>query len=281
MTQKPFPGAFYSIAEANGKIFAGRKQPANLAKHMGDQSGVLEARKALADQLGCEIQWLRQVHGVNVFDADSTLAALGAPLSQIQDRVEDRNQDRNHDRNYDPIADAAITGRSNVAIAILTADCLPVMFSDVRGRFVAGAHAGWRGLANGVLDKTVSAFVEKGIASIDIRAFFGPAIGAKAFEVGDEVRQTFVDLALPEEMQATAEAFVEVKGDGQKWMANLTSLAAIRLARFGVLNEHSSLSQSTNFCTYSNPKAYFSYRYFCHHPQVIDGRQATLIWRSQ
>jgi polyphenol oxidase len=269
MTEIRFPGAFYEIASGNAKIFAGSKQRANLAKHMGDQSCVLDARKALAEQLGCEIHWLRQIHGVDVFDADFPFAGNPRPVSQIQDPIED------------PVADAAITSRANVAIAILTADCLPVMFADVSGRFVAGAHAGWRGLANGVLDRTVDAFVAKGIPSRDIRAFFGPAIGANAFEVGDEVRQTFIDRAPKDEALAIADAFVKVKGNGTKWMANLCALAAIRLARFGVLIEHRGLSQSSQFCTYSNPKEYFSYRYFCHHPQELDGRQATLIWRSR
>jgi polyphenol oxidase len=265
MSAKPFPGAFYSIACDEAKIFTGRKQLANLAKHMGDQAGVADARALLAKQLGCEIQWLKQVHGVAVFDAD------GATLLDSVGRADTQ----------DPIADAAITGRPNFAIAILTADCLPVMFADVRGRFVAGAHAGWRGLVNGVLDRTIDVFVAKGIPAGDIRAFFGPAIGAYAFEVGDEVRQTFVDFATPAEMPATLKAFAKVVGSDTKWLADLCALAAIRLARLGVLIEHEALSQSARFCTYSNPKEYFSYRYFCHHPETLDGRQATLIWRSQ
>jgi polyphenol oxidase len=255
MAAELFPGSFYSIAGSGNKIFAGRKPLANLAKHMGDQSRVDDARHTLALQLGCEIQWLRQVHGVEVFDAD-----------------------RSHFQ--DPIADAAITGRANIAIAILTADCLPVMFADTHGRFVAGAHAGWRGLANDVLDRTIQAFVDRGIATKNIHAFFGPAIGAKAFEVGDEVRQAFIDLSPSDEKQATINAFVKGASPA-KWLANLCGLAAIRLARFGVTIEHQALSQGASFCTYSNPKEYFSYRYFCHHPQVLDGRQATLIWRSQ
>jgi polyphenol oxidase len=265
MTSEHLPGTFYSIANDRAKIFTGRKQLANLAKHMGDQSAVDETRALLAKQLGCEIQWLRQVHGVEVFDTDHS--------SGVDTAIGTKNQD--------PIADAAITGKSNLAIAILTADCLPVMFADVRGRFVAGAHAGWRGLVNGVLDRTISAFVAKGIPVGEIRTFFGPAIGAQAFEVGDEVRQTFADFATPEEMQATLKAFVKVVGSDTKWMANLCTLAAIRLARFGVLIEHEEVSQSPLFCTYSNPIEYFSYRYFCHHPDALDGRQATLIWRSQ
>jgi polyphenol oxidase len=255
MASEQFPGSFYGIAGTGNKIFAGRKPLENLAKHMGDQSRVDASRHTLAQKLGCDIQWLRQVHGVEVFDADR---------SQLQD----------------PIADAAITGRANLAIAILTADCLPVMFADTHGRFVAGAHAGWRGLSNGVLDRTVQAFVDKGIKPQNIRAFFGPAIGATAFEVGDEVRQAFVDLASNNEKQATTSAFTE-GASSAKWLANLCRLAAIRLARFGVLIEHQALSEGASFCTYSNPKDYFSYRYFSHHPQVLDGRQATLIWRAQ
>jgi polyphenol oxidase len=265
MTKQHFPGAFHSVGGATGKIFVGRKQSANLAKHMGEQSGVADARNRLAEQLGCEILWLHQVHGTDVFDTDSSLAANKAVGSSKQD----------------PVADAAITGRPNIALAILTADCLPVMFADVGGRFVAGAHAGWRGLVNGILDKTVASFIDRGIASHNIRAFLGPAIGKFAFEVGSEVRQTFLDQAQSHEFVATDHAFAKSDADGSKWLANLVALAAIRLARFGVSIEHEALSQSTSFCTYSNPTEYFSYRYFCHHPQVIDGRQATLIWRPQ
>jgi polyphenol oxidase len=262
MTDKQFPGSFYSIAGGGNRIFAGKKSNANLAKHMGDQTSVVSARSNLAAQLGCQIQWLRQVHGVEVFDADADLLRESPVPFQ------------------DPVADAAFTGRPNVAIAILTADCLPVMFADVHGRFVAGAHAGWRGLANGVLDRTVKAFMSRGIASHDIRAFFGPCIGRAAFEVGSEVREVFLDLALPKEQSATINAFAHSPNDG-KWLGNLCALAALRLERFGVVVEHQTLSHSSHFCTYSNPKEFFSYRFHCHHPQVLDGRQATLIWRPQ
>jgi polyphenol oxidase len=265
LTKLRFPGAFHSIAGASGKIFVGHKQMANLAKHMGEQSGVADARGRLSEQLGCEIQWLRQVHGIDVFDADISIAANKDVGSAKQD----------------PVADAAITGRANIAIAILTADCLPVMFADVDGRFVAGAHAGWRGLVNGILDKTIASFIDRGIAPQNIRAFLGPAIGKSAFEVGSEVRQTFLELAQPHELVATESAFVSNLADGSKWLANLVALAAVRLARFGVSIEHDAISKSASFCTYSNPTDYFSYRYFCHHPHVLDGRQATLIWRPQ
>jgi polyphenol oxidase len=258
---KKFPGKVGLIAQGHATVFVGERGPANLAKHVGEQLKVDIDRAGLAAQIGCQIQWLKQVHGVDVLDADANVDSAGHLFAM------------------DPTADAAITSMPGVAIAILTADCLPVMFSDVQGQYVAGAHAGWRGLANGVLINAVQSFLSRGVQSRDIRAFFGPCIGPSMFEVGDEVRQAFMDLAQATERARVSDSFKLSQVSG-KWLANLPQLANIQLNRFGIVVENESVSQVQDFCTYSNPKKYFSYRYFCHHPEVIDGRQATLIWKT-
>jgi polyphenol oxidase len=259
MTQ--FSGHVELIAQGHATVFVGQRGPANLAKHVGEQHEVDTDRTSFAAQIGCQIQWLKQVHGVAVLDVDTNVDLDGQSFS------------------IDPIADAAITSKPRVAIAILTADCLPVMFADLQGQYVAGAHAGWRGLASGVLINTVQSFLSRGVHARDIRAFFGPCIGPSMFEVGDEVRQAFMDLAQASERAKVSDSFTSSQVGG-KWLANLPQLANIQLNRFGIVVENESSSQTIDFCTYLNPKKYFSYRYFCHHPQVIDGRQATLIWKT-
>jgi polyphenol oxidase len=258
---RQFSGKVKLIAQGHATVFVGERGPANLAKHVGEQGRVNTDRASFATQVGCQIQWLRQVHGVEVLNVDSNVDSDGQLFA------------------IDPIADAAITSASGVAIAILTADCLPVMFADLQGQYVAGAHAGWRGLANGVLVNTVQSFLSQGVHARDIRAFFGPCIGPSMFEVGDEVRQVFMDLAQASERAKVSDSFISSQVGG-KWLANLPQLANIQLNRFGIVVENESSSQSNDFCTYLNPKKYFSYRYFCHHPQGIDGRQATLIWKT-
>jgi polyphenol oxidase len=273
-----FAGQPFNIAQGHGHVFVGERSVANLAKHVGTQTAVDDARAALAAQVGCRIQWLEQVHGVDVFDVDTQ--GYSAKLDPFAD----------------PKADAAITAEPNLAIAILTADCLPVMFADLRGQYVAAAHAGWRGLGNGIIENTLQAFLSKGVRSQDIRVFLGPCIGPKMFEVGAEVRDVFLDLAQASEKSLVNDAF-RLRADSNviasnviasnvranqritKWLANLPLLASIRLRRFDVALEHESLSQSHSFCTYSNPRKYFSYRHFCHHPETVDGRQVTLIWK--
>jgi polyphenol oxidase len=247
-----YPGQLRLLGGPGQSIFVGKRSPLNFAKHVGDQSAVDLNRRTLSRQLGCSIQWLTQVHGTTVIEA-------------TQRSVDNLNL------NTDPVADAVVTVESRIALAIMTADCLPVMFADRQSRLIGAAHAGWRGLADGVIESTLKIFNEKGIHGSEIAAFIGPSIGATAFEVGDEVRQCFLEAARPNEIAATQAAFVRTTVG--RWLANLPSLAALRMRRFGVL-----FDQPRPECTYSDPANYFSYRYFCHHPQAIDGRQVTLIW---
>lgn len=207
----------------------------NLATHVDDAAeAVAINRKRVRDalQLRAEPQWLRQVHGVHV-------ACLPA-----------------HER--EPEADAAWTSEPGVSCAVMTADCLPVLFSALDGTAVAAAHAGWRGLANGVLEATIAAMP---VAPRNLQAWLGAAIGPDAFEVGPEVRACFVD-----QHADFATAFRPGRGD--RWMADIYALARARLQRVGVTAIYGG-----SRCTFSEPDVWFSFR---RAPRC--GRMASLIW---
>lgn len=205
----------------------------NLGDHVGDApERVAVNRAGLRALLPNEPCWLRQVHGIAVVDA---AAVTGAPE-----------------------ADAAFTRRPGTVCAAMTADCLPVLFCDRAGSVVAVAHAGWRGLAAGVLGATVAAM---GAPPEELLAWFGPAIGARHFEVGAEVRAAFVD-----HDPAAAGAFQAVS-DG-KWLADIVALARQRLTAIGV-----TAIFGGGHCTMSERERFFSYR-----RDGVTGRMATLIW---
>jgi polyphenol oxidase len=209
----------------------------NLGDHVGDDpAAVAENRRRLnvAAGLPAEPYWLSQVHGIGVADLDS----LAAPNP----------------------ADAAIARGSAKVCAILTADCLPILFASGSGDTVAAAHAGWRGLAAGVIEATVHAM---GSPPGSLVAWLGPAIGPEHFEVGAEVRDVFLD-ADPN----SCEAF-EPNARG-RFMADLGMLARRRLQRLGV-----SRIYGGGECTYAQAG-----RYYSHRRDGITGRQATLIWRE-
>ncbi len=264
-----YSGELRQLGAENQRVFVGKRSSMNFAKHVGPQALVDSNRDRLSRQIGCQIQWLKQVHGTAIYEVPKSEANVAHV-----DQTVDPNVDPKVDPKVDPIADAAITSEAGIALAIMTADCLPVMFADRRGRLVGAAHAGWRGLLGGVLDKTLEIFLQRGIQGEEIAAYIGPSIGVTAFEVGDEVRLAFLKAAKLDETLATQAAFV-ANGAG-RWLANLSGLAAIRLRRYGV-----ELAQELVECTYSNPANYFSYRYFCHHPDGEDGRQVTLIWMNR
>lgn len=211
----------------------------NLGGHVGDDPVAVDEnrsrlRRALA--LPEEPRWLSQVHGAVVVDAGEAAAGVDA--------------------------DAALADRAGVVCAVQTADCLPVLFCDRAGRHVAAAHAGWRGLAGGVLEATVSALCGRGVAVGELMAWLGPAIGPTAFEVGDEVRAAFVDVD-----PGAAAAFVA--GAPGKWFADLFQLARRRLAACGV-----GAIYGGGVCTFADAD-----RFFSHRRDRLSGRQATLIWR--
>ncbi len=207
----------------------------NLGGHVGDDPQAVQANRAqlrAALELPAEPTWLDQVHGTGVIR-----------LSGQARR---------------PVADAAWTDRPGRVCAVLVADCLPVLFCDRAGTRVAAAHAGWRGLAAGVLEATVAAL---GVAGADLMAWLGPAIGARSFEVGAEVRAAFA-AAHAEDVQH----FYPARPGG--WRADLYGLARARLNRVGIEAIYGGGDD-----TFADPARYYSYR-----RDGTTGRMAALAW---
>lgn len=202
----------------------------NPADHVGDDpAAVLANRRLLQEYIGSghPLFWLRQVHG-------NKLVSIHG---------------ENKIRRDCPEADAIYTAQSNIACAILTADCLPVFFCSKDGREVALAHAGWRGLAAGVLENTLAAFQA---GPDDILVWFGPAIGPCHFEVGNEVRQAFLDgPGSKKDLQA---AFIPGVASG-KWMADIYRLGKCRLQALGLHSIYGG-----GHCTVCEEERFFSFR---------------------
>jgi len=204
----------------------------NLGDHVGDDPRAVAANRAsLRRELPGDPLWLTQVHGTRCVDAATAVPGVEA--------------------------DASFSRRRGVVCAVLTADCLPVLLCDDEANVVAVAHAGWRGLAAGVVEATVAAM---GVPGARLMAWLGPAIGPRAFEVGGEVRERFV-AADP----CAAGAF---SATGDKWLCDLHMLARQRLAALGV-----GRVTGIDACTVGDRESYFSYR-----RDGVSGRMATLIW---
>lgn len=239
-----WPGITSFVSTRDGGVSAAPYASWNLGDHVGDDpASVAENRRRLSSLLPGGPLWLQQVHGVDVIDADAPRA----------------------DMTVVPCGDAAITQTPNQVLAIMTADCLPVLVASVGGRTLAMAHAGWRGLAAGVLERTVDA-VRAAAGDVPLRAWIGPAIGPSAFEVGDEVRREFVQT----DPGATA-CFLAAetsRPNAIKWLADLPELARRRLHAVGVTDVGLS-----GWCTVSEPNLFFSYR-----RDGQTGRFATVAW---
>lgn len=207
----------------------------NFGDHVGDlPDKVQRNRLLLRAMLPGEPLWLKQVHGTRVADADVCEEST-------------------------PVADASISRRAGRVCVVMTADCLPVLFCDKAGTVVAAAHAGWRGLLDGVLENTIAAMQ---CPAGQLMAWLGPAIGPGAFEVGDEVRQAFVSRD-----PAAAAAFT-VSNSQDKWLADLYRLARQRIEGCGL-----NAIYGGGLCTFHDSERYFSYR-----RDGITGRMASLIW---
>ena len=208
----------------------------NLGAHCGDgPNHVRQNRELLRKLLPSDPRWLKQVHGTRAVAWDECLDS-------------------------EPEADAIFSNQTGQVCAVLTADCLPVLFCDKVGTKVAAVHVGWRGLASGVLEVVVLA---SECRPAELMVWMGPAIGPHAFEVGKDVYDLFVKLN-PE----NATAF---KPQGDRWRANLYELVRIALSKVGI--EH---VWGRQYCTYSEPDKFFSYR-----RNGISGRMASLIWLEQ
>jgi YfiH family protein len=235
----PAPPGVRAVATTRaGGVSAGRYATLNLGDHVGDEPAAVAANRArLRAALGvAEPLWLRQVHGVRVASAEDFTP--GAEADAI---------------------DASTPG---AVCAVLTADCLPVAFCDETGCHVGMAHAGWRGLAAGVLEATVAAFRVRGIPPGRLLAWIGPGIGPAAYEVGADVRAAFLaaDPGAVAGFQANAR---------DRWQLDLPLLARRRLAAAGVTRVWGG-----HLCTHADPG-----RFFSHRRDGRCGRQATLVWR--
>lgn len=216
-----------------GGFSRGKWGTLNLGDSCGDDPGhVRKNRDLLQSLLPSKPSWLSQVHGVKVIDLDA-------------------HNSVGHE------ADAITSHKTGQVCAVLTADCLPVLFCNTTATKIAASHAGWRGLAGGVLEATVLAM---DCAPDELMAWLGPAIGPRAYEIGEDVYESFMTLD-----SENASAF---KPSGDRWLADLYGLARLTLARVGV-------SQVTGgqYCTYSEPDKFFSYR-----RDGITGRMASIIW---
>ena len=221
------------ITTRSGGVSTGPFANMNLGQRVGDDTESVRTNRALLrDLLPAEPGWLQQVHGTLVVDADR----LRHPVD----------------------ADAAVARTPGSVCTVMVADCLPVLLTDRAGSVVASAHAGWRGLAAGVLENTVQAM---GTAPGELLAYLGPAIGPSAFEVGADVREAFLAGSA-----GAASAFVVHKPG--KWLADLFALARQRLVAAGVNRIHGG-----RLCTFSDSR-----RFFSHRRDKVTGRMAALIW---
>lgn len=209
---------------------------------------VLENQRRFAGALGAQPVWLNQVHGADVLRLTPDHLAPGAPL---------------------PRADASICTTPGIACTVLVADCLPVLFCSADGRAVGAAHAGWRGLAGGVLDHTVAALCQAaGCAPQDLLAWLGPCIGPEAFEVGADVLQAFgADPQTPAPADAALFRFSPRPDGSARWRADLPGLARRRLAALGLTQVHGG-----GWCTVADGSRFFSFR-----RQPRTGRMAAAI----
>lgn len=230
----PTGGAACSSTRIGG-VSQGAWDSLNLGAHCGDNlEHVEENRKRMfaAGKLPSKPVWLEQVHGKDV------LHLTGAPYASKR-------------------ADASYSNTPGTVCAVMTADCLPVLFCNRAGTEVAAAHAGWRGLCDGVLEETVACFND---SAENILAWFGPAIGPQAFEVGPEVREAF--------MAKDAKAVDAFRPVGDKYFADIYLLARQRLANMGVTAVFGG-----DRCTFSEKDDFFSYR-----RDRTTGRMASFIW---
>ncbi|WP_404340654.1 peptidoglycan editing factor PgeF [Pseudoalteromonas mariniglutinosa] len=235
--QAPANIATLSTTRANGVSMAPFSS-FNLALHVGDkEADVLANRNQLARSLPATPVWLNQVHSADVVVVD-----------------------KQFDHRQVCSADALYTRIANQPLAIMTADCLAILLCTKDGNEVAAIHGGWRGLAGGIIANTLTNFIAP---TKEIIAWFGPAIGAQQFEVGNDVKETFLELA-----PAYGTAFTVQRED--KYLADIYALAKLQLADHGVLDV-----SGGEYCTVSQPELFFSYR-----RDGQTGRMASLIWRK-
>ena len=226
----------------NGGVSNAPYDSLNLGSHVGDAPlAVARNRMLLEPLLPSEPVWLKQAHGTVVADAAQA--------------------------DCWPEADACVSSHAGAVCVVMTADCLPVLLCDDQGSVVGAVHAGWRGLCGGVIEQTVCAMHVKPAALV---AWLGPAISMQKFEVGNEVRATFI----AKQPQAAA-AFIPypssplpLAGEGEKYLADIYQLARLRLNMLGITRIHGG-----GLCTYADHERFFSFR-----RDGVTGRMGTFIW---
>ena len=244
--QWPVPSSIHSlISTRSGGVSKRPYDSLNLGDHVGDQiEAVLANRAIFAKGLPSKPLWLKQTHSTVV--------------STPQTRKAKPNDVIN--------ADASVTNIANEALVIMTADCLPVLFTNSKGTVVGAAHAGWRGLCAGVLENTVAQMLNLSneTSASDLLVWLGPAIGPASFEVGKDVVEAFRDSGLP----FSENAFQPIAGKSGKFLADIYRLACDRLQACGVTSIFGG-----EYCTVRDSKQFFSYR-----RDGQTGRFASVIW---
>jgi YfiH family protein len=244
--QWPAPSSIHTVVSTRaGGVSKHPYDSLNLGDHVGDQiEDVLANRAIFAKALPSKPLWLRQTHSTVV----STPEARKAKPSDVID------------------ADASVTNIANEALAILTADCLPALFTNSKGTVVGAAHAGWRGLCAGVLENTVAEMLRlsKECSASDLLVWLGPSIGPASFEVGEDVVKAFRDSGLP----FSEHAFQPIGGKPGKFLADIYRLASDRLQACGVTSIFGG-----QYCTVRDSEQFFSYR-----RDGQTGRFASAIW---
>lgn len=224
----------------------------NLGMKAGDDPAAVATNRARLLRLAGvkEAAWLEQIHGAGIVRAEDVLAqtqAIGTPTR----------------------ADASVTDQPGTVCVVMVADCMPVLFCDEAGRAVGAAHAGWRGLAAGIVEQTAQRVAQlAGVEAGELHAYLGPAIGPTAFEVGPDVRDAFMNGVGGAQREATANAFVEHPENAGKYLADLPALARLRLQRLGVTR-----ITGGDLCTVTQRDRFYSYR-----RDRETGRMAALIW---
>jgi hypothetical protein len=236
----PRHGFFTRKGGASSGIFAGL----NCGTGSSDQAEIVAINRArVADAMGLGVEALVSVHQVHSPD----VVTVTAPLA---------------DR---PRADAMVTATPGLALAVLTADCQPVLFADAKAGVIGAAHAGWKGARDGVMEATLDAMEALGARRGDITAVIGPCISQTAYEVGQEFFDSFTDEA-PE-----AQRFF-VNGNGDRYLFDLPSYGLWRLREAGVGH-----ADWTRHCTYRDPARFYSYRRTTHAGEADYGRQISVI----
>lgn len=244
--QWPAPSSIHTfVTTRTGGISNAPYETLNLGAHVGDQyPRVLGNRQILRKHLPQEPLWLNQTHSTKVSTPSTRSLTLNLPYE----------------------ADAAISNIPEEVLVIMTADCLPVLFTNTDGSIVGAAHAGWRGLLDGVLEETIVAMLNlaQGLSPADLMVWLGPAIGPDSFEVGNEVLECFAASGLHD----VTLSFVPIENKPGKYLANIYQLARDRLQSLGISSIYGG-----DLCTVKDEERFFSYR-----RDGVTGRFASLIW---